>query len=150
MSSVRLRILQEALVRLNTSRPVSVPEFKLLDTLPTEADAHPSCVMYWAKESVEPASNRTSPLSRRSMRAVIEIRIGEENPLLAVDPILVWITSRLNGVRLSTVADPRLTHEIMESDLTLKIAQREVPYLAVFVELEIPYTTKSSNQELVS
>jgi len=150
MSSVRLRILQEAVVRLNDSRPPEIPEFKLMDALPTPDDDHPACVIYPGKEGVEPASNRASPLSQRTLRAICEVRVAGDNPIVTADSILVWITSKLNGVRLSTVADPRLSQEILEKDITWKIAQRNKPFMAVFVELEIPYTTKSSDQELVS
>lgn len=145
-----MRILQEIVVRLNDTRPVGVPEFELLKTLPTDAASHPACTVYPFRETDEPASDRKSPLTKRTMRAMIEVRVGDTDPLTVADPILVWITSKLNGVRLSTVADPRLSHEILEREAQWKLAPREKAYMAVFVELEIPYTTNAHNQELVS
>jgi len=150
MSSIRDQIVDAIVVTLNTGRPAAVPEFERLKTIAINLESLPTAMVYHSVEMVEPASNRVSPLTKRTLTLVIELRTAEPEPDKSLDPALIWITARLNNKRIVDGSLVELSHEALEQAIRWRVAARENPHMAVTVELEIPYTTRATNQEAMS
>lgn len=150
MSTIRHRLIEEARRRLNLARPGNVPEFQAYAVRSVNSENLPFAVLYPADEDVAPVTNRAGPLVQRIATIVVEVRSAAADPMAELDAALDWITSVLGGVRLSVAGIPNLTHEIMETKIQWRVAAKDLDYIAVFVRLEVPYTTAVRNQSTVS
>jgi hypothetical protein len=143
VSTIRDRLVNEAILELNTSRPSDVPEFERVNGRPRDKTQLPAHLVYPSREGITPIHNRNGPLVQRQLRLRIEMRAqgGDTD----VDKSLAWVTKTLAGSRLN-----KLCHEILEDNLDWTYRRRGKPYCLCVLELIINYSTNRLDQELIS
>lgn len=141
MATLRKQIIDACVTALNTARPAGIPAASRIRQDQFEASATPSISVYPGDEAVEPASNRHSPLVKRRLTVVVEVRIAGNNPDQILDPAVAWVEKTVSSLSSS------LIHDVNEVAVNYEFAIGTEPHGLARCSFVIHYQTRRTDPE---
>ena len=141
MATLRKQIIDACVTALNTGRPTGIPAASRIRQDQFEASTTPSISVYPGDETIEPATNRVSPVVKRSLQVVVEVRIAGNNPDALLDPAVAWVEKTM-----SALSSP-LVHDVREVSVTQEFAIGTEPLGLARCSFVVSYQTRRTDPE---
>lgn len=142
MASLRKQIVDALITQLNTSRPAGVPAASRIRQSQFERDEAASISVYPGDEAVQSATNRPSPIVRRTLQVLVECRAVGDEPDVLLDPLEVWAEKAVGS------ASSALWHDAPQLTLTHhEYAIGAKPHGLARLTFQIQYQTRRGDPE---
>ena len=143
--SVRLRILKDAIARLNASP--AKPSGLSAELGPSRAAKIPGAAVYLPEDATRRAGTRRSRLDLHEVTVEVELRAGGDSLVScyeAVDALWQWVDAALNG----SVLDGALEEAaIIRTAMDVKGEDR--PYVLAVVDVSVPSSQRVGDATLM-
>lgn len=137
--SLRERIVQAVLTKLNTGTPSGVPDAKRAWTTVLNENQLPMIAVYWPKDDARPIGGPQPVLMDRTLTLAVGVWFAGNVSTTAdqlADAALQWIVSSLSGQE-----EAGLYELMLEDGTECELAGAEVPFARVTVHVTVKYQT---------
>ena len=135
--SVREQIIAACLGALNAGRPDNVPEIKRRRIEPYTLDELPAIDVKRVREEIEYEKlGKWAPMRRRVL--TLRFNVSTAGPDEGDDPMLVWITSRLDGQQIGA---PGLVEDVIPTLDEWTYSALDQPYNVAHRDFRFHYHT---------